>query len=100
MSATRGILRSLAEPSSHPADVLSRLNRVLANDFPAGRFATMVYGVLDPGAHAVTFANAGHLRPLFIDDTGPRCLDTKQGMPPGIGFGEYSETHVPRSPGS
>jgi sigma-B regulation protein RsbU (phosphoserine phosphatase) len=100
MSATRGILRSLAEACSHPADVLNRLNRVLASDFPAGRFVTMVYAVLDPAARTVTFANAGHLRPLFIDDTGPRFLDTEQGMPLGLGFGEYSETRVPLSPGS
>jgi sigma-B regulation protein RsbU (phosphoserine phosphatase) len=100
MSATRGILRSLAETCSHPADVLNRLNRALANDFPAGRFVTMVYGVLDPAARTVTFANAGHLQPLFIDDAGPRFLDTEQGMPLGLGFGEYSETRVPLSPGS
>jgi sigma-B regulation protein RsbU (phosphoserine phosphatase) len=100
MSATRGILRSLAETCSHPADVLNRLNRALANDFPAGRFVTMVYGVLDPAARTVTFANAGHLQPLFIDDIGPRFLDTEQGMPLGLGFGEYSETRVPLSPGS
>ena len=100
MSATRGILRSLAETCSHPADVLTRLNRVLASDFPAGRFVTMVYAVLDPAAHTVTFANAGHLQPLFIDDTGPRFLNTEQGMPLGLGFGEYSETRVPLSPGS
>ena len=100
MSATRGILRSLAETCSHPADVLNRLNRALANDFPAGRFVTMVYGILDPAARTVTFANAGHLQPLFIDDAGPRFLDTEQGMPLGLGFGEYSETRVLLSPGS
>jgi sigma-B regulation protein RsbU (phosphoserine phosphatase) len=90
MSATRGILRSLAETCSHPAD----------NAGPAGRFVTMVYGILDPAARTVTFANAGHLQPLFIDDAGPRFLDTEQGMPLGLGFGEYSETRVPLSPGS
>jgi len=60
----------------------------------------MVYAVLDPAAHTVTFANAGHLQPLFIDDSGPRFLNTEQGMPLGLGFGEYSETRVPLSPGS
>jgi sigma-B regulation protein RsbU (phosphoserine phosphatase) len=100
MSATRGILRSLAETCSHPADVLRRLNCALANDFPAGRFVTMVYAVLDPAARTVTFANAGHLQPLFIDDVGPRFLDTEQGMPLGLGFGDYSETQVALSPGS
>src|SRR3979411_2436114 len=100
MSATRGILRSLAETCSHPADVLNRLNRVLANDFPAGRFVTMVYAVLGRGARTVTFANAGHLQPLFIDDTGPRFLDTEQGMPLGLGFGDYSKTKEALSAGS
>src|SRR5260370_12505464 len=60
----------------------------------------MVYAVLDPAARTVTFANAGHLQPLFIDDTGPRFLNTEQGMPLGLGFGEYSETRVPLPPGS
>jgi sigma-B regulation protein RsbU (phosphoserine phosphatase) len=100
MSATRGILRSLAETCSSPADVLNRLNRVLTNDFPAGRFVTMVYGILNPAARTVTFANAGHLKPLFIDQGGAHFLDTERGMPLGLGLGDYSDTNVKLSPGS
>src|SRR6266436_6024163 len=100
MSATRGMLRSLAEASCTPAEVLTKLNRLLVEDFPAGKFVTLVYAVLDPAARTVTFANAGHLQPLFIDDTGSRFLATEQGMPLGLGFGEYSESIVALSPGS
>src|SRR5580693_3820458 len=99
MSATRGMLRSLAETCSHPADVLNRLNRALANDFPAGRFVTMVYAVLDPARRTVTFANAGHLRPLLMDDKGARFLDTERGMPLGWG-GDYSECQINLTEGS
>lgn len=100
MSATRGIFRSLAEACCTPAEVLSRLNQLLVNDFPAGKFVTMVYGVLDPDTRTVTFANAGHLQPLLIDDRGTHFLETERGLPLGLSSGEYSETRVTLSPGS
>jgi len=43
MSATRGMLRSLAQTGSGPAEVLTRLNKLMVEDFPCGRFVTMVY---------------------------------------------------------
>jgi sigma-B regulation protein RsbU (phosphoserine phosphatase) len=100
MSATRGMLRSLAEACSGPGEVLTKLNRLMVEDFPAGKFVTLVYGVLDPVTRTVTFANAGHLHPLFIDDEGVQFLDTERGMPLGIGCGDYSETCVNLSKGS
>lgn len=100
MSATRGVLRSLAEARCTPAEVLNRLNRLLVDDFPAGKFVTMVYAVLDPADRSVTFANAGHLRPLVIDQQGERFLDTERGLPLGLSCGDYSETRVTLSAGS
>jgi phosphoserine phosphatase RsbU/P len=100
MSATRGIFRSLAEACCTPGEVLTRLNELLVNDFPAGKFVTMVYGVLDPSARTVTFANAGHLQPMFIDDRGEHFLETERGLPLGLGCGDYSETQITLSPGS
>jgi phosphoserine phosphatase RsbU/P len=100
MSATRGIFRSLAEACCTPAEVLMRLNQLLVNDFPAGKFVTMVYGVLDPQTRTVTFANAGHLQPLFIDDHGTHFLETERGLPLGLSLGDYSETRVDLSLGS
>lgn len=100
MSATRGVMRSLAEACCTPGEVLTRLNQLLVDDFPAGKFVTMVYAVLDPAARSVIFANAGHLRPLFIDDEGEHFLDTERGLPLGLGCGDYSETQVSLSKGS
>jgi len=94
MSATRGAFRSLAEMCCSPSQVLTRLNQLLVDDFPPGKFVTMVYAVLDPATRAVTFANAGHLLPLFIDDDGEHFLDTERGLPLGLGCGDYSETQV------
>lgn len=100
MSATRGMLRSLAEACCTPGDVLTKLNQLLVNDFPAGKFVTMVYAVLDPVANTVVFANAGHLRPLLIDENGERFLDVERGLPLGLSCGDYSETEISLSKGS
>ena len=100
MSATRGVLRSLAEACSSPGEVLTRLNQLLVDDFPAGKFVTMVYAVLDPSNRTVVFANAGHLLPLFIDSQGKRFLETERGLPLGLGCGDYSETSITLSEGS
>jgi len=100
MSATRGMLRSLAEASCTPAEVMTRLNRLLVEDFPAGRFVTMVYAVLDPAKRTLTFANAGHLRPLLITEEGSRFLDSEKGLPLGLGFGDFSESEIAFPPGS
>jgi sigma-B regulation protein RsbU (phosphoserine phosphatase) len=100
MSATRGVFRSLAEACCTPGEVLTRLNELLVNDFPAGKFVTMVYAVLNPATRTVVFANAGHLRPLFIDDDGERFVDTERGLPLGLSCGDYSETEIRLSAGS
>jgi phosphoserine phosphatase RsbU/P len=100
MSATRGMLRSLAEACCTPGEVLTKLNQLLVNDFPAGKFVTLIYAVLDPATRKVTFANAGHLHPLLIDGTGEHFLDVERGLPLGLACGDYSETEVSLSAGS
>lgn len=100
MSATRGMLRSLAEACCSPGEVLTRLNKLLVDDFPAGKFVTLVYAVLNPASRSVVFANAGHLRPLFIDTKGERFLEVDRGLPLGLGCGDYSDTTITLTPSS
>ena len=100
MSATRGMLRSLAQANCRPGEVMNKLNHLLLEDFPAGRFVTMIYGVLDPKRRTLTFANAGHLRPLLITNDGGRYLDAERGIPLGVGPGDFSELEVPLPKGS
>jgi len=100
MSATRGMLRSLAQTCSGPGEVLTRLNRLLVEDFPSGKFVTMLLAVLNPSTRELTFSSAGHLRPLLVDEQGARFLDSERGMPLGLGSGEFSERQVQLSKGS
>jgi len=100
MSATRGMLRSLAVACGSPAEVLGKLNRLMVEDFPPGRFVTLIYAVLDPEKRRLRFASAGHLPPILVDDSGARFLPTEQGTPLGLVAGEFSEMTVNLRPGS
>ena len=100
MSATRGMLRSLAQTGSGPAEVLTRLNNMLIEDFPSGRFVTMVYAELDPVKRTLRLANAGHLPTLLVDASGHRWIDTESGLPLGIKSGKFSETEINLTPDS
>ena len=100
MSATRGMLRSLAEAHCSPGEVLNKLNRLMVEDFPAGRFVTMVYAVLDPGRRKLLFASAGHLQPLLVAGGEARFVETQRGIPLGIGAGDYSEIEIDLPPGT
>jgi phosphoserine phosphatase RsbU/P len=100
MSATRAMLRSLAQNLCSPGEVLEKLNGLLVSDFPSGRFVTMVYGILDPVAKTLTFASAGHLPPLVVDENGARFLGTETGLPLGVRTGAFSEVTVALSDGA
>lgn len=100
MSATRGMLRSLADTCKSPAEVLNKLNRLMVDDFPAGKFVTLIYAVLDPSKRSLTFASAGHLPPVLVDGSRARFLQTELGMPLGLTRGEFSDTRIDLREGS
>jgi phosphoserine phosphatase RsbU/P len=99
MSSTRALVRSFAENADGAATVLARVNRVLLDDLPAGRFVTLVYAVLDPASKSLTFANAGHPWPLFVNGD-PHFLQTTSGLPLGIADSTFDEYRVELPKGS
>jgi phosphoserine phosphatase RsbU/P len=99
MSATRAILRSLAKLHDSPGETLEHLNQVLLEDFPLGKFVTMIYAVLDATAREVTIASAGHLRPLVIDDCSS-FLEVEPGLPLGVSESSYPERTIRMAPGT
>ncbi len=98
MSATRGMLRSLAQTASGPAEVLTRLNKLMVEDFPCGRFVTMVYAEFDPSTRKLRLANAGHLPPLLVEPDGHRWIAIQEGLPLGIAASKFSETEITLEP--
>jgi sigma-B regulation protein RsbU (phosphoserine phosphatase) len=99
MSATRAILRSLARLHPSPGQTLMHLNQTLSEDFPMGKFVTMIYAVLDARSREITVASAGHLPPLLINGT---CsfLEVDTGLPLGLGASSYPEHEIKLEPGT
>ena len=99
MSSTRAIMRSLARLYDSPGRVLSELNQVLVEDFPQGKFVTMIYCVLDAASRRMRIASAGHLRPLLINGS---CsfVDVDAGLPLGLSSSVYPEHTLEMKPGT
>jgi sigma-B regulation protein RsbU (phosphoserine phosphatase) len=99
MSATRALLRSMARLYQSPALTLTHLNQALTEDFPSGKFVTMIYGVLDTPSREFTLGSAGHPRPMLINhDCSFVQIDT--GLPLGLGASSYPEYTVRLDPGT
>ncbi len=94
MSAVRGIVRSVAPVVRGPSEVLARVNQILLEDTPTGRYVTMIYAVLDPARRTLTFASAGHPWPLLCHGDDVRPLHTDAGMPLGLLPSEFTEHSV------
>jgi anti-sigma regulatory factor (Ser/Thr protein kinase) len=101
MGQLRAALRAYALEDWSPAEVLSRLDRVV-DLLPGLQLATCMYAVYDRHTGRAVIASAGHLAPLVIlPDEDPDYLVLDPGLPLGVGEGAgFSETTVTLPPGS
>jgi sigma-B regulation protein RsbU (phosphoserine phosphatase) len=61
MTTARGFLRMRAAQSGNPSQIVTEMNRHLANDlYGSGRFMTLFYLKLDPENKRVSWVRAGH----------------------------------------
>ena len=89
-----GALRTLAEGSTDPAQVLAGLNRRLEGRLGGG-FATCLVALLQPDGRCV-FANAGHLPPFL----NARQVEMPGALPLGLNPNEsYENQEVVLAPG-
>ncbi|OXS75756.1 PP2C family protein-serine/threonine phosphatase [Domibacillus enclensis] len=67
MILTRGAFRSAAETTKSPAETLMSMNQALYSDLRILKsFVTLLCADWDPASSVLTYANAGHHLPLFI----------------------------------
>jgi len=87
ISLAQLLSREVAEPER----ILSRLNDELAADNPSGMFVTFLCATFDSGSRRLSFANAGHCRPVLLPFGEParwavKDLGTALGFEPGLEF--------------
>lgn len=103
MALSRTLLRTYAfEYHARPDFVMRVANRRILADTHAGLFVSVFYGVVDPYAGTLTYANAGH-NPAYLVSPGraPRVMTLQRtGMVLGVMEGrDWEEVTVPMAPG-
>jgi PAS domain S-box-containing protein len=70
MAETRAYLRSYARTCLDVGEIMTYVNRALADDLDQGRFVTLLVICLDPAKMTATFASAGHESGYLINPSG------------------------------
>ncbi len=82
-----------------PAEVVRRVNERLCGD-RTGQFVTLFYGVLDRDTCTMTYANAGHPRPVVLSSGAEPVLLPEAGMMAGVtADADYQTGEVRLRPG-
>ena len=99
MTATRTMLRTVAQEKTSPGEVLARVNDLLYEEIPPKMFVTCFYAILDPDSGHISYANAGHDLPYRRQQEGVSELRAT-GMPLGLMPGScYDEHEIILAPG-
>ena len=76
LSYVRGTLHTLLKESTSPAAVMRSINEMLLNDeVLEDTFASFLLLHWNPQTHTITYANAGHCRPVLVTPTGPEIVE-------------------------
>jgi phosphoserine phosphatase RsbU/P len=102
MASLQAALRSTAslEASAGAAEIVSRLNKHLFRNTSDDRYATLFYAVYDSQAKTLTYTNAGHLAPIFVDGGSVRALDQGGTVVGMFEESAYTESTLPIGPGT
>lgn len=77
MSNLQATLRGQSLLEVSPGLCVQRSNRLLYQSTSSDKFATLFYGILDPGSHTLSYTNAGHDIPYLYQRGGAtRRLNT------------------------
>ena len=100
MANLQATIRSQSHPNVSSRECIRRANDQLVRNTDWGRFATLFYGILEPGEGRFLYCNAGHNPPLLVGGSNEsRRLETGGLI---IGFAEdarYEEEAIGMAPG-
>jgi serine phosphatase RsbU (regulator of sigma subunit)/anti-sigma regulatory factor (Ser/Thr protein kinase) len=83
MANMRQVIRGIAHVHTDPAMILEAADRVLRAEHPE-RFVTAFVALYEPVFHMLTYATAGHNRPLRRDPSGLVTELLGEGLPLGL----------------
>ncbi len=97
MAELRAYLRALLLTRADVGEILGLLNRALADDAPAGLFATLLLARLDPATRSLVYASAGHMPGYILRPSGEtKSVLQSTGMPLAVlPDGDFPAVAVP-----
>lgn len=91
MAVSRTLMHTYALDGRSPSEALQRVNQFIREDEATPLFLSAFYGVLDTNIHCLTYANAGHNPPIWLQhETG----DLQFLKARGIVLGAF-DTYIP-----
>ena len=66
MAMGRNLIRTLFDVHKSPAQILAKTSAILRQDTQSSRYITMFLGILDSNSMSLTYSNAGHNYPLYL----------------------------------
>ena len=75
MANVQAAVRAFASEHISPAELCTKVNRLLCENVATGKFVTMLFGLLDCAAHRITYCNAGHPSPVLVSSGRAAELD-------------------------
>jgi sigma-B regulation protein RsbU (phosphoserine phosphatase) len=85
-----------ADSATSPAEVLRRLEESLKDELAKTEmFLTLFYGVVDPAAGKLVYANAGHPQAFLVRTDGTPCRLEATRPPLGLGVGNTQDSEQP-----
>jgi sigma-B regulation protein RsbU (phosphoserine phosphatase) len=94
MAMTRMLVREIATRNLSPAEVIRRVNHMLAQDNPHCMFVTLIYGEYDFTTGNIKLVNAGHNRPVLLKASGKvKKIELNTNLPLGIMPDTYYESN-------
>jgi sigma-B regulation protein RsbU (phosphoserine phosphatase) len=95
-----GLMRSLAQQSLSPPDMLAQLNDALQERKLESQFVSMLYAVWNDADQTMRLANAGAAQPIFVTRDGQTSTVLASGFPLGLFPGAtYDELTIYTHPG-
>ena len=94
LSYVRGTLHTLLEESTSPAEVMSEINGMLLEDeVLEDTFASFLLMHWSPESHTLTYANAGHCRPVLVTPDSTEIAEHSDlilGLEPDTSFSDVT----------
>jgi len=84
MSNVLAALKTEARLVDQEDQILTHLNKLIAEQVEPGRFVTFFYGVVDRESRKLTYACAGHNPPLLVKSDGTTDWLREAGVPLGV----------------